>query len=192
MINAIRLSDALKKLVYDDKELFKKEVSAVSSELITEDLKPGPLFIYTRNRRNAIYYVLLSYLSVKADRILEFSAISGQNLITQYFLSEEAKDKELYSALYYSDIAFIYLSQYDYTNEFLENLVMSLIDFRNNQNKTTVVIFDIQSEPAVNTATMAKKLYTYFKSNDYKIADITKQAKVDKSSTVPVRKARIL
>jgi len=188
MLNANRLSEALRKLVYDNKEQFKTELASVTEDLDLDVVKQGPLMIYTRNRRNAIYYAITAYLSIKADKILEFASISGQNLISQYFLTEETRDKELWDSIYYDDITFIYLSQYDYTNDFLENLIMSLIDFRTQMKKATVVLFDIQSEPATNTATMAKKLYTYFKSNGYNTIDITKKVIAQPSTaSKPIR-----
>lgn len=175
MINIKMLSDKLKKLVPDNVEQFKAELKQIESDIKYESIGNMPILIYSKNRRNAICYTLSYYLSIKKDKLVDYVIVSGQNLINQHFMSEENKDLELYNAMYYNDVCFVYLSQYDYVNEYLENLIMSLVDFRTQQNKITIIIYDIQQEPKVNMATMAKKISGYFTSNGYAILDITKQ-----------------
>jgi hypothetical protein len=166
------LTNKYKNLVLDNKEKFLKDIAYIKSLLLFDNISFNPLLIYSNNKRNALYYVLSMFFSLKKDRVLDYAVITGQTLIDQHFASEKQRDHELYNAIYYSDISFISLSQYDYTGEFLESQLINLIEFRQQRKKITVVSYDVM-DSLRSYAGLTKKLHSYFASNEFQIIDIT-------------------
>lgn len=135
----------------------------------------NPVLIYNNSKRNVLIYLLLVYLSVKNNRLMDYAVITGQSLINQHFADIGDKDKDLFEKLYYTDVAFISLSEYDYTSEYLESLIIELINFRKNANRVTIVIYDILGNQ-VNKKKV-ENLGKFFKTSEFGIIDITKVTK---------------
>ena len=106
---------------------------------------------------------------------MDYAVITGQSLINQHFADTGDKDKDLFEKLYYTDVAFISLSEYDYTSEYLESLIIELINFRKNANRVTIVIYDILGNQ-VNKKKV-ENLEKFFKTSEFGIIDITKVTK---------------
>lgn len=174
MLNKYLLAEKYNVLIgAQDKESFIKDVNFMREVLNLKKLKKLPTLIYSKNKRNALYYTLCIHLSLIEDKILDYTVITGQSLINQHFLTDKNKDIQLHNNLHYTDITFISLSQYDYTSEYLESLIIDLVEFRNTQNKITIISYDVLDSPN-NYTGLTHKLHNYFGVNNYNILDITK------------------
>lgn len=155
-------------------EGFFKDIDSLSIDLENINFD-NPLLIYSNSKRNALMYLLLVYLSVKSNRLMDYAVITGQSLINQHFEDTGNKDTNLFEKLYYTDVAFISLSEYDYTSEYLESLIIELINFRKNANKVTIVIYDILGNQ-VNKKKV-ENLEKFYKTSEFGVVDITKFTK---------------
>ena len=155
-------------------EGFFKDIEGLSVDLGVINFN-NPVLIYSNSKRNVLIYLLLVYLSVKNNRLMDYVVITGQSLINQHFADIGNKDKDLFEKLYYTDVAFISLSEYDYTSEYLESLIIELINFRKNANRVTIVIYDILGNQ-VNKKKV-ENLEKFFKTSEFGIIDITKVTK---------------
>lgn len=155
-------------------EGFFKDIEGLSVDLGVINFN-NPVLIYSNSKRNVLIYLLLVYLSVKNNRLMDYAVITGQSLINQHFADIGDKDKDLFEKLYYTDVAFISLSEYDYTSEYLESLIVELINFRKNANRVTIVIYDILGNQ-VNKKKV-ENLEKFFKTSEFGIIDITKVTK---------------
>lgn len=203
MLNKYLLADKYNIFVNkDNKEKFISEVSDIRHNLSLSSLKETPLLIYSKNKRNALYYTLGLHYSLKKQRILDFAVITGQSLINQHFLTEANRDNKLYTAINYADITFISLSQYDYSSEYLESLIIDLVEFRKNNNTLTVISYDILNLSKNAYVSLTNKLHSYFLTNDYQIVELvgnkqsspfdTTQAKAQPKSSAKSKGGRIV
>jgi len=156
--------------VYEDD--FVSDVNLFKSKLNSDSLNNRPVLIYNRNKRNALYYTLCLYYSLKNEHVLDYTVIAGQTLINQHFMTEENRDEKIYNAAFYSDITFISLSQFDYSSEFLESLIIELIEFRNTNKKLTIISYDILDSDKSNYISLTRKLHAYFLANKYNIIEL--------------------
>jgi len=193
MLNKVLLKDKYKDFVLEDKQKFLEETQSIHSKLNLNEISNLPMLIYSQNKRNALYYILSLHYSLKLDRILDYAVITGQTLINQHFTSEDNRDNVLYNNVYYADLTFISLSQYDYSSEYLESQIIDLIEFRTNNKKLTIISYDIMNS-GKNYINLTKKLHSYFLSSRFQIVDMTGQVNsFDKKSTkVTPTKGRIL
>jgi len=176
-MNIDLLKAKYKKLVPLDIPKFHMELSYVRDKLGSVSINKMPMLIYSKNKRNALYYYLCIKHSIAEDRLLDYAITTGQTYIDQHFMNDD-KDKTLYESLRYSDIAFISLSSFDYTNQYLESLLIELIEFRKNYDKVTIITFDIID--AFSYERMTAKLHNYFSSSSYPIinlVDVKKEGK---------------
>lgn len=173
MLNKNILNNKYKQLISLNTKKFIEDVNMVKSRLALDELDKRPLLIYSKNLRNPVYYVLCMYNSLKEDRILDYQVITGQTFINQHFMSEDQRDNQLFNSVYYSDIAFISLSEFDYTSDYLENLLIDLVEFRQNRGSMTVISYDIIGS-SNNYSALTKKLHSYFSASGYQIRDLVK------------------
>lgn len=169
-MNLDLVKDKYKAFVSKDKDKFIEELSLIKKHDKSFTNNDMPVLIYSKNHRNALYYFLCVKYSLEADRILDYAVTTGQTYIDQHFMNDD-KDKSLYDSLRYSDISFISLSQFDYTNQYLENLLIELVEFRKAQGRITIISFDIIDSFTYEKTTA--KLYNYFVSNNYPIINMT-------------------
>jgi hypothetical protein len=182
-----------KDFILEDKDKFKNELEFIYNKIQFKNLNNSPLLIYSQNKRNALYYILSMHYALKKDRLLNYAVVTGQTLNNQHFATAQTKDAELHERVYYSDITFVSLSQYDYTNEYLESQIIDLIEFRKANGKMTIISYDVMTSTQ-NYITLTKKLHAYFLNNEFQIVDITSNrpgAVFDKQSGQP-KKKRIL
>lgn len=172
-MNRVLLNDKYKNLIPPNKEKFIDDVNAVKETIDFSNIQDLPILIYSKNKRNALYYTLCMYFSLKKEAILGYSVITGQSLIDQKFMSEENRDMKLSEAVHYSDISFISLSQYDYTNQFLESLIIDLVEFRRNINKITIISYDILDSTKSSYIAFTQKLHAYFIANEFQVIDLS-------------------
>jgi hypothetical protein len=172
MINKDMLAKKYKDFVSEDKQKFIEQLNFIKSKINVEALQNRPLLIYSQNKRNALYYVLAIYYSLKNEKLLNYEVVTGQTLINQHFATSTDKDHELHERVYYTDLTFINLSQYDYSSEYLESQIIDLVEFRNRQKKLTIISYDVMNS-GQNYINLTKKLHAYFVSNEYQIADLT-------------------
>lgn len=193
MLNKVLLKDKYKDFVLEDKQKFLEEIQSIHDKLNLHEISNAPMLIYSQNKRNALYYILSLHYSLRLDRILDYAVITGQTLINQHFTSEDNRDNVLYNSVYYADLTFISLSQYDYSSEYLESQIIDLIEFRTNNKKLTVISYDIMNS-GKNYINLTKKLHSYFLSSRFQIVDMTGQGTSfdKKSPEVTTKKARIL
>jgi hypothetical protein len=169
------LINKYKDLVSFNKNDFINDVNFFKNKLNLNSFTTAPVLIYNRNKRNALYYTLCIYYSLKDNRVLDYSVITGQTLINQHFMTEESRDPNVYNAAFYSDITFISLSQFDYTSEYLRKSDIDLVEFRNINKKITVISYDILDLNKVNLYCTDKKLQSYFSANRYTIIDLERK-----------------
>lgn len=172
MLNKVILKDKFEKLIVGSTEAFANKVSKVE-EFIKRSKLSGKdsLLIYGSDSRNAIYYTLGVYYSLRNNRVLDYVVSTGQHFINQHFLESTDKDKVLYNQMYYSDLLFISLSQFDYTSDYLESLLIDLVETRSNNQKYTIIYFDVLDSKDYLRTTI--KLNNYFDSNHLTL-DMTK------------------
>lgn len=176
-INKETLAKKLEQLVPTDKEQFKLDLERLKAILV--EAKPSykkPLLIHSTMSKSAVFYMIVTYFSLQAGKILDYVITTGQNIITQHFLDNENKDMDFNSKLYYDDILFISISQIDYTSDYLESLIVDLIETRQFNGKATVIVYDLMEMPAY-----LSKLSNYFNSNDSLIIKINGQKTIGKA-----------
>jgi hypothetical protein len=191
MLNKETLINTYKNLISYDKTKFSEDTQLIKQKINFKALEAAPLLVYSRNKRNALYYVLCMFYSLKQGKVLTHSVITGQTLIDQHFASNENKDYKLLDDVFHNDISFISLNQYDYVNEYLEVQLINLIESRNQHNKITIVSIDVfeLDKPYLNTA---KKLSNYFAANNFKTIDLVNvTSKTFETSETPKAKRRI-
>lgn len=186
-MNKILLNEKYKNLILPDKGKFIEEVNFIKSKINFNNLQSIPLLVYGENKRHALYYTLCMFFSLKHDRVLDYSIITGQSIITQHFLSETNRDNDLIESINYADITFISLSQFDYTNEYLESLIIDLIEFRKNYNKITIISYDVLNNTKSNYFSLTQKLHSYFSTNNFQILDLL-EANTVQLKQVPSKK----
>lgn len=174
MLNKYLLADKYKILIgQQDKEEFTREVEVIRSSIDFSKLKTGPLLIFGNDIKNALYYTLGIFYSVKDDKILDFIETKGQTITTQHFMEME-KDFGFANDLYYTDLAFIELSSVDNLSEYLEKLVIEITDFRRIRGKTTVIFVNTYNMN-VSIPNLIPNIRAYFHSNRLQVLDITAQ-----------------
>lgn len=188
MVNLETLKSKIESLVPTNKEKFKEELKQIHSQLVKiEPPLNKPLLVHTAINKNAIFYMLITYYSLVAKKILDFTITTGQNFITQHFMDNADKDKEFNSKLYYTDLLFITVSQLDYTSEYLESLIIDLIETRTLNNKTTIIVYD-----SVGATSKLQKLSAYFDSIEAYTLN-TSPSKLKPTGTAkPLKKERFL
>lgn len=153
-----------------DTQTFIKDLDKIKTSLNFELINTlKPLLIYSINKRNEIYYLLGFNYSLQKRKVLNYTVITGATFTRQHFADAD-KDMELHDNIYYGDLLFISLSQNDYMSEYMENLLIDLIEFRNNRNKLTVITYDVVNS-AKNHIVQTKKLNDHFASSKYSIID---------------------
>lgn len=168
-LNKQTLAHKLETLVPTNKERFKADSEAIRQVLIKE--KPEyrkPLLIHSTAPKPAVFYMITIYFSLQQNKILDYLITTGQNIITQHFLDNENRDMSYYSRLYHDDILFITISRADYTSDYLESLIVDLVETRSYSGKSTVVIYDSQ-----DMANFLQKLFSYFKSIESNTLQLT-------------------
>lgn len=172
-MNKVLLNDKYKNLIPPDIEKFIEDVNDIKNKINFNNLLDLPILIYSKNKRNALYYTLCMLFSLRKEAVLSYAVITGQTLINQHFLSEENRDIKLSDSIYYSDITFISLSQYDYSSEYLEALIIDLVEFRRNNSKITIISYDILDATKTNYISFTQKLHSYFITNDFQVLDLS-------------------
>lgn len=193
MINKDLLNSKYKDFVSEDKQKFLNELNFIKSKIKIEALRNRPLLIYSQNKRNALYYILSIYYTLKSDKLLNYEVVTGQTLINQHFATANDKDYNLHERIYYTDLTFINLSQYDYTSEYLETQIIDLVEFRKRNKKMTIISYDVMNS-GQNYINLTKKLHAYFAANEYQIVDITsgtKSTPFDKTDHTSSKKPEI-
>ena len=178
MINKEILKNKYKRLVSSDRDKFLAELKIIKEKTDFMSLSDKPLLIYSRGKREAIHYLFMITKSLKKERILDYTSVSGQTIFSQHFKSQQEGSKiqdtdKVSNDIYYSDITFINLSQFDYVSDFVHSLIIEVIDFRDMINKQTVIHIDLFDKNAEQMA-IAKKIESYFRSRDYTILDLSK------------------
>lgn len=174
MLNINLLNDRYGTFIPEkDSDTFAKEVTEIKNSLNLElinELKP--LLIYSRNKRNELLYLMGITYSLIKKRVLNYTVITGATFTRQHFATSSERDHELQDDTYYGDLLYILLSQNDYGSEYMENLIIDLIDFRHQQGKVTVVIYDTNGSTK-NPLTVTQKLNSYFANNKHTIQELT-------------------
>lgn len=181
MLNKIILADKFSKLIVGPKDKFVEKVGQIRDVICRNKIDDTrSVLLFGTDNRESIYYTFGVYYSLLAQRVLDYAVTTGQHFINQHFLSEENKDLELYRKIYSSDILFISLSQYDYTSDYLESLLIDLVDTRSINKKPTIIYYDTLSNK--NYITTTKKLSDYFIAN-HLVIDLTKQPTTPSTTT---------
>lgn len=171
MINLNLLSSKYNSLINSSKENFLVETNKMKELLTKAKVNFNkPLLVYNNNNKNAFYYIYSIMCSLHKDRVLDYVITTGQHFINQHFLDNVDKDKELYNKIYFDDILFISLSQYDYTSEYLESLLIDLVETRITNNKVTIIYYDILDSK--NYLSTTRRLFDYF-NKTHEILDLT-------------------
>lgn len=171
------------------KEDFLRDIEAIKEELSTKVVNyKVPLLIYADNRRNAIFYMTALVASISANRVMDYTIVTGQTISREHF-ANSAKDLELEALIYNNDILFISLSQFDYTSQYVESLIIDIIEYRKDRGLITIIHYDIIGSADFLTTTNI--LHTFFKGNGYQVVTLrsTPVASKVKAST---RKGRII
>lgn len=171
------LSDKLKLLINTPTDMFLSEANKVkeSKKINIISFPLGkPVLVYNKGNKNVIFYLLGLHYSLHKGKVLDYVITTGQNFINQHFLTEQNRDIELHNKLQYSDIAFIALTQFDYTSEYLESLIIDLAETRAIRGLETIVYYDVlDTKNYLNTTS---KLYNYFNAS-HKTNDLTTTVK---------------
>lgn len=166
------LADKYSRLINTTAEAFREEATKIRNAKQINNINfpiNKPVLVYNKGNKNVLYYLLGIHYSLQKDRVLDYVITTGQNFINQHFLTEDNKDLELHDKLYYADIAYITLTQFDYTSEYLESLIIDLVETRTTRGLNTVVYYDVlDTKNYLNTTS---KLYNYFNSM-YKTLDL--------------------
>lgn len=162
-INIETLKNKLQYLLPQNVEQFKTDLEKVRSSLIALSPKYSkPLLVYSTVTKNAVYYMTTIYYSLQVDRLLNFTITTAGNISTQHFLDNESKDKDFHSNLYYDDLLFITVSELEYTTQYLESLIVDLVETRANTGRTTIVVYDTP-----DTARRLTRIFDYFEKNGH-------------------------
>lgn len=186
MINKETLKMKLSHLVPTNTELFKADLEKIRKNLISNSPEYGsPLLVYCTINKSAVYYMTVVYYSLQVDRILDFTVTTAGNISTQHFLDNESKDKDFHSNLYYDDLVFITVSELEYTSQYLEALIVDLVETRANAGKTTVVVYD-----SMDTTRRLTRIFDYFEKNSYSKISTNAMSTVTNTQLKPKNKAR--
>lgn len=181
MLNKFILADKFKPLITGPRDKFVKKADQVRSIIFNNNLSDvKAILLYGSDTREPVYYVFGIYYSLLKDRVLDYAITTGQHFINQHFLTEATRDLDLYGKIYSSDLLFISLSQFDYTSDYLESLLIDLVDTRSTNNKITIIHYDILDTK--NYMHTTKKLSDYFLSNHI-VIDLTKQSKPNQQTS---------
>ena len=154
----------------EDNPSFLGIVDEVKSKIDFSKLSAtSPLLVYSRNNKNAIYFVLCTYLSFMSDKLLDYVITTGQIYVDHHFMTSD-KNFFLYYNIQHSDITIIALSQFDYTSEYLESLLIDLVENRKLRNKLTIIYYDTIDN---NYSKQTKKLHDFFNNNNYTVLNMT-------------------
>jgi len=186
MLNIDLLKRKYKRLVTFDENKFTNELDLHSKRLagVKDFNSYKSLIIYNHLNKNTLIYYLCFYYSLLDEKIKDFEAITGQNLIDEYFADKD-RDLELSTNLRYTDILFIIVDQLDYKHDYLETLVKNLVDFRTSQGLRTVLLYQTVSQ-SITEASNIQAVETYFRNQNFLIVkgqqttkqeDIVKKAK---------------
>lgn len=174
------------KLIEQPIEEFIKEATFIQTQFKDTNLNVDrPLLIYGNNNRNACVYSLGVNYSILNKKVLDYTIITAPHFINQHFLSEEHRDMELYQNMYYTDLLFITISQLDYKHQYLESLLIDLIETRLTSNKLTHIYFETNGSKKNNASYMT--LFNYL-TNKQLALDITATTKPS-SFSKPTQKA---
>lgn len=189
MLSKELIKEKFKDFIPEDKEKFKRELAEMKDKINLAKLNTKPLLVYSQNKRNALYYILSVFYSLKNEKLLNYVISTGQTLINQHFATSAERDQAFYHEIYYSDILFLSLSQYDYTSEYLESLIIDLVEFRKEAKRLTIISYDVMSS-GQQYVNLTKKLHAYFVSNEFQIIDLamSKSTPFDKGSSVTITK----
>ena len=182
------LNEKYKSLISYDKVMFVKDLNFIRANIKFESLGKEPLLIFSRNKRDALSYALCVYNALKQERLLDYKVITARSIADQSFMSEERRDAELQSAIYYADILFITMNNYDYTTEFIDVLTMDLIEFRKNAHRITVVLYDT-TESIKAIGAPIQRVLTYFKVNNFRIIDLLQNSDYSSDFDIPTPKS---
>lgn len=191
MLNKGILNETYKNLISYKKEKFSEDIKYLKNRMNFKSLESLPLLIYSKNKRNALYYILCNYFSLKNGRVLTYSIITGQSLLDQHFASNENKDYEVLDGVLYSDISFISINQYDYINEYLEAQIINIIESRNQSGRLTIITIDVL-EPDKPYSGIAKKLKNYFVTNSFQVLDLVGSHQPSRTTNSHKTKQRIM
>lgn len=186
MLNINILREKYSKFVpVDNVDNFIKDTETIKNSKHIKNLKHYiPALVYEVNKRDALFFTLGIMFSLEKGRVLDYTVITGQTFSREHFADKGDKDIELNNLIYSNDILFISLSEFDYTTQYLESLIVDLIEFRKDRNLITVIHFDIVNNN--NYANTTKILKQYFESNKYQVIHMSTSS--TKQST-PVVKA---
>jgi len=196
MLNTKLLANKYKSLIQKNKKDFITELSFIKENINFNKLLDKPILCYSQNRRNALYYLLAYYFSLKRNKVLTYVVITGQSFIDQHFMNEK-KDNELLAKVNYSDILFISLSEFDYTNQYLEALLINLVQSRTDKNLITIISYDVLNSGKSSYLSYTKNLNAYFVSNKFQIIDIVSKSlaesfslsqSTDKKNSAPINR----
>jgi hypothetical protein len=183
------LKDKYKSLVYSDKEKFLEELKFVRDSADFTKIPAEPILIYSVGKKRAFYYALCFHFSLLKKKVLDYSLITSRQYLDQHFLDRADRDS-LYKEALSTELSFISLSANDNTNDYMEQLLIDLVENRFYKNDVTVIFIDM-SEGAIEV----KKLDRYFRNNSFAVLDLTKKAqdeKVTSNGTIATKKGRIL
>jgi hypothetical protein len=174
MLNTQILNNKYNSLISVDKKAFAANLKLIRSNISLKELDKDPILCYINPKynKNALYYTLAVFHSLREYKVLSYAIITGQTLINQHFLSEDKRD-DIYEEIFYNDIAFISLSEFDYTSDYLEALLIDLIEFRQRKGKLTVISYDVLAPSKGSYKVFTKNLRAYMQANSYKILDMT-------------------
>lgn len=169
-LNMRVLNERYKNLIpVNNLDVFANNINNIKKRLdldLINTLKP--VLIYTRNALNELMYLMSVNYSLQKTRVLNHIVVSGQTLTRQNFADGD-KDRELHEDTYYEEVLYITLSQTDSLSEYMENILIDLIDFRQRNRKQTVIIYDVMQ--GVKPTTQTKRLEDFMKSRQYIIQD---------------------
>jgi hypothetical protein len=189
-MNKNMLNKKYKDIISYDKEQFVRDVNKAKAGLNLNDLGEAPLLVYTDNKRQAIFYTLCMYHALRTQRILDYSIQSGRFIVDQAFKTVENRDMKMYDEAYYNDILFITLTQYDLTNDYINSILLDLVEFRTNQHKVTVVLYDIMDMQAAPYRKATAPFLAYFNSREYNIRDLRNPNALADAFSKPEGKAK--
>jgi len=188
-LNLKFLKDKYKSLVYSDKEKFLDELKFVKDNVDFTKIPAEPILIYSMGKKRAFYYALCFHLSLLKKKVLDYSFITSRQYLDQHFLDRADRDS-LYKEALSTELSFISLSANDNTNDYMEQLLIDLVENRFYKNDVTIVFVDMSEG-----TTEVKRLDRYFRNNSFAVLDLTKKERDEKvisNGTIATKKGRIL
>lgn len=184
MVSIALLKDKYNKLIENPKEDFIKQVDYIYKEFdrTNKDISK-PLLVYGSNNRNACVYALGVNYSLKIGKALDYVIVSAPHFINQHFLSEEHRDMELYHKMYYTDLLVLTLSQFDYKNQYLESMLIDLVETRYSEGRATIVYFDTGGVGGYKNSTLAVNQYLQKKQEPLDIVKVLQADSFSKPNT---------